>query len=109
MRVSSPSGSIWDATAATSANRCAAARTAIPRFRDAKQRRRAAKKHRIAAMSRRRRIARRVGILGTWCSAASPSLMVTAIVLFYTLSNVPRPEDVCRCRRSRRSCTPTAR
>ena len=39
-------------------------------------------------------IARRVGILSTWFLGLIAVLMVTAIVLFYTLSDVPRPEDV---------------
>ncbi len=63
-------------------------------FLERRRRRRAAKKRRIAAMSRKRRIARRVGILSTWVLGMIAVLMVTAIVLFYTLSNVPRPEDV---------------
>jgi membrane peptidoglycan carboxypeptidase len=63
-------------------------------FRARRKRRRAAKKARLAAMSRKRRIGRRVGILGTWCLGFIAAIMVTAIILFYTLSNVPRPEDV---------------
>jgi len=45
-------------------------------------------------MSRRRRIGRRVGIISTWFLGLIAVLMVTAIVLFYTLSDVPRPQDV---------------
>jgi len=63
-------------------------------FRARWKRRRAAKKRRIAAMSRRRRVARRVGILATWFLGLIAAMMVVAIVLFYTLSDVPRPEDV---------------
>lgn len=63
-------------------------------FRQRRRIRRAAKKRRLAAMSRRRRIGRRLGILATWFLAMVAIMMVTAIVLFYTLSNVPRPEDV---------------
>ena len=55
-------------------------------FLERRRKRRAAKKRRIAAMSRRRRIARRVGILSTWFLGMIAVLMVTAIVLFYTLS-----------------------
>ncbi|HEY2298857.1 MAG TPA: transglycosylase domain-containing protein [Jatrophihabitans sp.] len=63
-------------------------------FRARWKRRRAAKKRRIAAMSRRRRIARRVGILATWFLGLIAAIMVAAIILFYSLSDVPRPEDV---------------
>ena len=45
-------------------------------------------------MSRRRRIARRVGILGTWVLALIALIMVASVVAFYTLTNVPRPEDI---------------
>jgi membrane peptidoglycan carboxypeptidase len=63
-------------------------------FRARRKARRARKKARIAAMSRRRRVARRCGILATWVLGFVAVLMVTAIILFYSLSNVPRPEDV---------------
>jgi membrane peptidoglycan carboxypeptidase len=63
-------------------------------FRDRWKRRRAAKKRRIAAMSRRRRIARRAGILATWLLGLIAVMMVTAIVLFYTLSDVPQPNKL---------------
>jgi membrane peptidoglycan carboxypeptidase len=56
------------------------------------KRRRAAKKRRIAAMSRKRRIWRRVAILGTWLLGFFAAIMVVAVVLFYNLSDVPRPE-----------------
>lgn len=45
-------------------------------------------------MSRGKRIARRVGILGTWMLSGIAVLMVLLIVAFYTLTNVPRPEDL---------------
>jgi membrane peptidoglycan carboxypeptidase len=63
-------------------------------FRERHKQRRAAKKRRIAAMPRKRRIARRVGILGTWLLGLIAVVMVTAVVLFYTLSDVPRPTDL---------------
>ena len=63
-------------------------------FRARRKQRRARKKSRIAAMSRKRRVARRAGIFGTWVLGFVAVLMVTAIVLFYSLSNVPRPSDV---------------
>ncbi|SHG30460.1 Membrane carboxypeptidase (penicillin-binding protein) [Jatrophihabitans endophyticus] len=53
-------------------------------------------KARVAAMSRRRRFGRRVMILSTWALGLVASLMVAAIVLFYTLTDVPRPEDLPR-------------
>src|SRR5579875_2578001 len=56
--------------------------------------RRAAKKRRLAAMTRRRRVLRRVGILATWLLGMFAVLTVVAVTLFYTLSNVPRPETL---------------
>ena len=63
-------------------------------FRERWALRRAAKKRRIAAMSRRRRIGRRVGILATWALGLIAAMMVAAIVLFYTLSDVPQPNKL---------------
>src|SRR4051794_28171578 len=54
----------------------------------------AAKKRRIAAMSTRRRILRRVGIIGTWLLGLLAVFVVVAVALFYTLSDVPRPETL---------------
>lgn len=51
-------------------------------------------KARVAAMSRGRRLGRRAMILSTWVLGLFAGLMVTAIVLFYALTNVPRPEDL---------------
>jgi membrane peptidoglycan carboxypeptidase len=45
-------------------------------------------------MSRTRRVRRRVGILSTWLLGVVAFLMALTVVLFYTLSNVPRPEDL---------------
>ncbi|MDQ6850111.1 MAG: penicillin-binding protein [Actinomycetota bacterium] len=56
--------------------------------------RRARKKTRLAAMSRTRRVWRRIGIVGTWLLGLIAALMVAAVVLFYTLSQVPRPETL---------------
>jgi membrane peptidoglycan carboxypeptidase len=53
-----------------------------------------AKKARLAAMSRRRRILRRLGVTGTWALGIIAVVMVTAVALFYTLSDVPRPESL---------------
>ena len=63
-------------------------------FRQRWKRRRAAKKRRIRAMSRKRRIARRAGVFGTWVLGFVAAIMVTGIVLFYTLSDVPRPDTL---------------
>ena len=56
--------------------------------------RRAAKKRRLAAMSRRRRVLRRVGITGTWFLGLLAAMMIAAVIAFYTLSGVPRPETL---------------
>jgi membrane peptidoglycan carboxypeptidase len=45
-------------------------------------------------MTRKRRIWRRVGIIATWLLGLFAVFMVAAVVLFYTLSDVPRPEDL---------------
>lgn len=58
------------------------------------RRRRAATKRRVGAMSRRRRIARRVGIIATWFLGLFAALMVAAVFLFYSVSDVPRPETL---------------
>ncbi|MGI8761866.1 MAG: transglycosylase domain-containing protein [Jatrophihabitantaceae bacterium] len=58
------------------------------------RRRRAAKKRRIATMSRGRRLLRRFAVAGTWLLAMFTALLVALVVLFYTLSNVPRPESL---------------
>ena len=63
-------------------------------FLDRWRARRARKKARLRAMSRGKRIARRVGILGTWALGGIAVLMVALVVAFYTLTNVPRPEDL---------------
>lgn len=56
--------------------------------------RRLAKKQRLAAMSRGRRLLRRLGVTGTWLLAITTVLMITAVSLFYVLSDVPRPESL---------------
>ena len=45
-------------------------------------------------MSRSKRIWRRIGILATWLLGLIAAIMAVAVVLFYTLSDVPRPEDL---------------
>ncbi|MDP9117692.1 MAG: penicillin-binding protein [Actinomycetota bacterium] len=56
--------------------------------------RRAAKKRRLAKMTRKRRVWRRIGIGSTWLLGMIALLMVLIVVAFYTLTNVPRPEDL---------------
>jgi membrane peptidoglycan carboxypeptidase len=58
------------------------------------KKRHAAKKRRLAAMSRRRRIARRFALAGTWILGLLALFMVATVALFYTLSDVPRPESL---------------
>jgi membrane peptidoglycan carboxypeptidase len=53
--------------------------------------RRAAKKARLAGMTRRRRVLRRILVISTWLLGLLAALMVTTIVLFYTLTDVPQP------------------
>ena len=45
-------------------------------------------------MSRPKRVARKSMILGTWLLGLVAALLVTTIVLFYTLTDVPRPETL---------------
>ncbi|MDT4985483.1 MAG: hypothetical protein QOF95_2973, partial [Pseudonocardiales bacterium] len=56
--------------------------------------RRLAKKQRLAAMSRGKRFLRRLGLTGTWLLGITTLLTVTAVSLFYVLSDVPRPESL---------------
>ena len=58
------------------------------------KKRHAAKKRRLAAMSRRRRIFRRIGVIATWLLGLLAVFVVAAVALFYTLSDVPRPETL---------------
>ena len=58
------------------------------------KRRRVKKKARLAAMSRRRRVARKFGVIATWLLGLLAIFVVAAVTLFYTLSDVPRPEDL---------------
>jgi membrane peptidoglycan carboxypeptidase len=53
-----------------------------------------AKKRRLARMTRKRRWLRRAGLIATWFLAIIALFMSTTVVLFYTVTNVPRPEDL---------------
>ncbi len=64
------------------------------RFLARRHRKRVAKKARLAAMSRRHRWLRRLGILGTWLLAFATVIVVIAVVLFYSLSDVPSPQSL---------------
>ncbi len=63
----------------------------LPEWWRARRRR---KRARLAAMTRARRVWRRIGLNVTWLLGVIAVIMVAAVVLFYTLSNVPRPEDL---------------
>jgi membrane peptidoglycan carboxypeptidase len=67
---------------------------AFARFIQRRRARRQATKARVAAMSRRRRFARRSMIAGTWLLGAVAALMVATIVMFYMFTDVPRPETL---------------
>jgi membrane peptidoglycan carboxypeptidase len=58
------------------------------------KRRRIAKKKRIAKLSRPKRILRKFAVIGTWLLALLTVMTVTAVALFYVLSDVPRPESL---------------
>jgi membrane peptidoglycan carboxypeptidase len=58
------------------------------------QARRQRKRERLLRMSRAKRIWRRIGLDFVWLLSFVAAIMVAAVVLFYTLSNVPRPEDL---------------
>jgi membrane peptidoglycan carboxypeptidase len=67
---------------------------ARPSFWARRKIRRAAKKARIRSMPRSRRIMRRVAIIGAWLVGLLAMLVATTAILFYTLSDVPRPESL---------------
>ena len=67
---------------------------ARPGFWERRKIRRAAKKARIKAMPRSRRIMRRVAIISAWFIGLLAILVASTAVLFYTLSDVPRPESL---------------
>ncbi len=69
-------------------------RERVTHFPSRWKQRRLAKKQRIAAMSRGRRILRRCGLTGTWLIGLMALFAVTAVSLFYVLSDVPRPESL---------------
>jgi membrane peptidoglycan carboxypeptidase len=58
------------------------------------RRRRARKKRRLAAMSRRGRIGRRVAVVFTWLLSLLVVVMVVASAAFYQLTRVPNPTDL---------------
>jgi membrane peptidoglycan carboxypeptidase len=58
------------------------------------QRRRQAKKRRLAAMTPLRRNLRRAGVFGTWVLGLFAVFMIAAVVMFYMFTNVRRPEDI---------------
>ncbi len=56
--------------------------------------RRRARKARVKAMPIGKRVLRRSLILGTWGLGALAGLMIVAVIAFYALTDVPRPEDL---------------
>jgi membrane peptidoglycan carboxypeptidase len=56
--------------------------------------RRARKKRRLAAMTRKRRVWRRVGVTATWLLAFVAVVMLVGVIGFYQLSDVPSPADI---------------
>lgn len=64
------------------------------RLREHHRKRRLATKRRVAAMSPGKRLARRFAVIGTWLLGAMAALLVASVVLFYALSDVPRPESL---------------
>jgi membrane peptidoglycan carboxypeptidase len=58
------------------------------------QRHRQRKRARLAAMTRTRRIWRRIGLSFIWLLGFIAAVMAGAVVLFYTFGNVPRPQDL---------------
>jgi membrane peptidoglycan carboxypeptidase len=56
--------------------------------------RHARKKSRLAAMTRKRRIWRRVGVYGTWLLAGFTVLVLFTTFAFYHFTNVPSPESL---------------
>ncbi|MFN2518238.1 MAG: transglycosylase domain-containing protein, partial [Jatrophihabitantaceae bacterium] len=74
--------------------RPAADRGPVARLLAGRAKRRRAKKKRLGAMSRPRRILRFFAVAGTWLVGIATVGMITAVTLFYTLSDVPRPESL---------------
>ncbi|MCW2526239.1 MAG: hypothetical protein JWM76_1099 [Pseudonocardiales bacterium] len=58
------------------------------------QRLHARKKRRLAAMTRKKRVWRRVGLASTWLLALFAVTLVVATFAFYQLTNVPKPTDL---------------
>ncbi|HEX2904947.1 MAG TPA: transglycosylase domain-containing protein [Jatrophihabitans sp.] len=58
------------------------------------RRRRARKKRRLAAMSRSKRIWRRIGILGTWLLALLAVLVTAFAFVMYSVAHVPGPDEL---------------
>ena len=56
--------------------------------------RRAAKKRRLAQMSRKKRVARRVGLLFTWVLALLAALTTVLAITVYSVVNVPSPDSL---------------
>jgi membrane peptidoglycan carboxypeptidase len=66
----------------------------LARAWERRRQRRARTKARVQAMSTKRRVARRIGILGTWFLGFVAMVMVAGVVAYFKFTNVPRPEDI---------------
>jgi len=67
---------------------------AVQRFLTRRRAKRQAKKERIAAMTRGRRVGRRFMIAGTWLLGFIALGMVSLIVLYYMFTDVPEPTSL---------------
>jgi membrane peptidoglycan carboxypeptidase len=85
-----PLGSDWSDVRTTKQKR----RPIESRLPQGWQRRRQRKRARLAKMSRSKRVWRRIGITLTWLLGLIAAMMAVAVVLFYTLSDVPQPSDL---------------
>lgn len=87
---SGPLGSDWSDVTTTNQKR----RPIESRLPHGWQRRRQRKRARLAKMSRSKRVWRRIGITLTWLLGLIAAMTAVAVVLFYTLSDVPQPSDL---------------
>ena len=85
-----PLGSDWSNATTTKPKR----RPIESRLPQGWQRRRQRKRARLAKMSRSKRVWRRIGLTLTWLLGLIAAMVAAAVVLFYTLSDVPQPSDL---------------
>ena len=85
-----PLGSDWSNVTTTKPKR----RPIESRLPQGWQRHRQRKRARLAKMSRPKRVWRRIGLTLTWLLGLIAAMVAAAVVLFYTLSDVPQPADL---------------